>query len=316
MTRTSINNLSKCNAPELRGSVSVVIPVYNRAQTIVEAIASVLAQTCQPLEIIVVDDCSTDDTVEAVERLSLPNILIFTLARNSGGGVARNRGVAEARGDLIAFLDSDDLWEPTKLQIQVGRWIQLGRPDDYFSYTAVAITKEEQFISVNPRLGYSYGETLSTYLFCKKNSIQTSSYVISTKLARENPFSTLRKHQDWDLLFKLYAQQIKFNFVPEPLTQWRQGGNANRVSSIPNYKLSLQWHASVPEKIDGRMACRLCFYGCAVFPAVFSTRNFQTVVRFLIFYIGRENLTGVCFLGEKVAKFMIRKIKMRASSKV
>lgn len=98
--------------------VSVVIPTYNRAHFIGEALASVMAQTRPVHEIIVVDDGSTDGTRAVVENF--PGPVRYVPQPNSGPSVARNRGVKEAKGDLVAFLDSDDLWVPEKIAIQVG----------------------------------------------------------------------------------------------------------------------------------------------------------------------------------------------------
>jgi glycosyltransferase involved in cell wall biosynthesis len=98
--------------------ISVVLPVFNRASYVGEAIDSVLAQTRPPDELIVVDDGSTDDSVAVVERHAPPSVRIVR-QDNRGIGGARNRGLREATGDAIAFIDSDDLWERDKLERQV-----------------------------------------------------------------------------------------------------------------------------------------------------------------------------------------------------
>jgi len=97
--------------------VSVIIPCYNAEETISKTIESVISQTYKEYEIIVIDDGSTDNTVDTVYR-NFTNVKIFS-QKNSGVSVARNKGVSLAKGELIAFLDSDDIWMPEKLEKQV-----------------------------------------------------------------------------------------------------------------------------------------------------------------------------------------------------
>lgn len=109
---------ARSEAPPL---VSVVIPAFNRAGTIARAIASVQAQDYPTLEILVVDDASTDDTAARVAAIGDPRLRLIRQESNGGVARARNRGMLEARGALIAFLDSDDEWLPGKLEAQVAR---------------------------------------------------------------------------------------------------------------------------------------------------------------------------------------------------
>lgn len=97
-------------------NVSVIIPTHNRRDFVREAIASVLAQTYQDFELIVVDDGSTDDTCEVVQEF--PGVR-YLAQENRGVSAARNRGVLHSNGKMLAFLDSDDLWQPRKLEMQV-----------------------------------------------------------------------------------------------------------------------------------------------------------------------------------------------------
>lgn len=97
--------------------VSIVIPTYNGAATIRRAVDSALAQTYQPTEIIVVDDGSTDDTAAALSGYGAP--VRFLRQENAGPSAARNRGARESRGEILAFLDADDVWQPEKTARQV-----------------------------------------------------------------------------------------------------------------------------------------------------------------------------------------------------
>ena len=101
--------------------VSVIVPVYNGAKFLSEAVASIRRQNYHPLEIIIVDDGSTDETAELVTGLGKD--IRYAYQRNSGPAAARNKGLDMARGEIIAFLDVDDLWPPDKLRIQVARLV-------------------------------------------------------------------------------------------------------------------------------------------------------------------------------------------------
>jgi len=109
-------------------SVSVVIPVYNRGDVIERAVESVLQQTYRDFELLVVDDGSTDGTLDVLQSISDERLRVLQLSANRGANAARNRGIENAAGDYVAFLDSDDLWYPEKLEKQVRRMEET--PDD------------------------------------------------------------------------------------------------------------------------------------------------------------------------------------------
>ncbi|MFQ5500542.1 MAG: glycosyltransferase family A protein, partial [Candidatus Zixiibacteriota bacterium] len=101
--------------------VSVIIPAYNCERFLAETIESVLAQSYRPIEVIVVDDGSTDQSAEIARSYNDVN---YIFQANQGTAVARNTGLAAAQGELIAFLDHDDVWMPNKLEVQVGYLIE------------------------------------------------------------------------------------------------------------------------------------------------------------------------------------------------
>ncbi len=107
------------NPPQVSVQVSVIVPVFNSDATIQRALDSIAAQTFTDYEIIVVDDASTDRTVEAVTHCAGDRVTLLRHPHNRGAAAARNTGIAAARGRWVAFLDSDDAWKPGKLARQL-----------------------------------------------------------------------------------------------------------------------------------------------------------------------------------------------------
>jgi len=118
--------------------ISVIIPAYNTERYLAEAVESVLAQTRPPAEIIIVDDGSTDESPRIARRFAKP--VLYLHQSHAGAGAARNRGIAQAQGDWLAFLDADDLWLPDKLARQIA--LLESEPDVEMVFGGV-----EQFIS-------------------------------------------------------------------------------------------------------------------------------------------------------------------------
>src|SRR5688572_2235335 len=100
-------------------NVSVIIPTHNRAESVFNAVTSVIKQTLEDIEIIVVDDASNDNTAEALARLRDKRIRFIRHEMNKGGAAARNTGILNCKSDYIAFLDDDDEWLPEKLAKQM-----------------------------------------------------------------------------------------------------------------------------------------------------------------------------------------------------
>jgi len=113
--------------------ISIILPTYNRANFIIEAIVSVRGQTYSNWELLVMDDCSIDDTEELVEKINDERIQLHKTGKRLGITGTRNAGIRKSKGELIAFIDSDDLWESSKLQKQVAALNQY--PDAGFSLT-------------------------------------------------------------------------------------------------------------------------------------------------------------------------------------
>jgi len=154
--------------------ISVIIPVYNGERYLSQAIESVLAQTLPPLEIIVVDDGSTDASVAVAERYA--KRVRIDRQENSGAASARNRGIDLARGSLLAFLDADDLWTPDKLRLQAGALEEDPGP-------AIVLGKVKQFIS--PDVAGDAG------LHLRAELETMPAYLIGAMLIRKDDFKTV-----------------------------------------------------------------------------------------------------------------------------
>src|SRR4030066_2069221 len=149
---------------DYRPGVSVIIPTYNRARFIERAIRSVLNQTYQNFEIIVVDDASTDDTEERVRRL-LPNGRRLKYVRhdiNRGAGAARDTGIKNAAGEYIALLDSDDEWLPEKLEKQLQVFKESRDEKLGLVYCGVVLIKDNQKVGerLSKEKGYVFEKLL------------------------------------------------------------------------------------------------------------------------------------------------------------
>lgn len=114
--------------------VSIVVPMHNAADFIDDTIHSVLGQTYENWELILVDDASSDNTLEVVKQFANDKISVISLKRNGGAAKARNRGVSAARGRYVCFLDADDLWQPDKLARQIAFMDETGAAFSYASY--------------------------------------------------------------------------------------------------------------------------------------------------------------------------------------
>lgn len=133
--------------------VSIIMPSYNTAKYIAESIRSVLAQTYEKWELLVVDDCSTDNTDEIVKPfLADERIRYFKNEKNSGAAISRNKALREAKGKWIAFLDSDDLWVPEKLEKQIAFMQENNYKFSYTDYRIQLNGKWQPYVITGPNI--------------------------------------------------------------------------------------------------------------------------------------------------------------------
>jgi glycosyltransferase involved in cell wall biosynthesis len=212
--------------------VSVVIPTHNRADKVPKTIESVLAQTFSDLEVIVVDDGSSDDTARVLGEVFGNRIRYFPQA-NQGASMARNKGIAEARGEWIAFLDSDDLWEKDKLE-----W-QMKAVEQYGGECGGCYTDTRLFNHTETRTLFQMAEKSSRHpgiigvnndvlqalvkpggagmVVCLSSFLGRADDVRKTKFDSKLPYS-----QDSEFLFRL-AMRTKFCYVNRPLVWFDRG---------------------------------------------------------------------------------------------
>ncbi|MCX4172736.1 MULTISPECIES: glycosyltransferase family 2 protein [Paraburkholderia] len=221
--------------------ISVVIPTYNREATIARAVESALKQTWTDIEVIVIDDGSTDGTQEVVGAINDPRVRYLRNDRNLRGGASRNKGGRLARGEYIAFLDSDDEWLAGKLATQMEAVLERGNPKAVVCYTRLLVRRNgKEFME--PARGIGRGEQVGDYLFKNSGHIQTSSLFMSKELFESCLFdSRLLKHQDWDLAIRLQLIGAEFVFIESAETIWYQDTKTNRVSSLVDNDGSKEW---------------------------------------------------------------------------
>lgn len=187
-------------------AVSVILPAYNRADVIARAVGSVLDQDFEEFELIIVDDGSTDDTLEVASSFGDERIGIIRLDGNRGGNVARNEGIRAARAPLIAFLDSDDRYLPGKLGWTVGEFQRRPEIDllvDSFIKVQPPGSRKAEVIRRNPVINGR--EAFRTALFTRQLWKATPAISVRREVAlRAGLFDeTLRRLQDFDFLIRV-----------------------------------------------------------------------------------------------------------------
>lgn len=217
----------------MRELVSIVMPSYNTGRFISETIESVLAQSYTNWELIIVDDCSKDHTDEVVRPyLADPRIRYLKNETNSGAAVSRNRALREARGKWIAFLDSDDLWEPNKLQKQLSFMEQQGC---HFSYTNYVEIGEDSVPNGKTVTGPRRITRRGMYRYCWMGCLTVMYDAEAVGLIQ---IADIKKNNDYAMWLKV-CHKADCYLLDETLARYRK-----RSGSISNhsYRKLIQWH--------------------------------------------------------------------------
>ncbi len=212
--------------------VSVIMPIYNSKAFIEESIKSVLNQTYKEFELILVDDHSDDGSFELASNfLNDKRVFITRMKENKGQGLCRNFGINHARGSMIAFIDSDDVWLPNKLEKQI-KYLEIQNVEfcctnfSFIDEFSVKFKKSQKMI----KDVISYSDLL------KNNYIGTSTVLINSNLIGNLRFNDFRKKQDYIFWLDLIKERdVQCYYLNESLTEYRKHPyqtTKNKLSSV------------------------------------------------------------------------------------
>ena len=212
--------------------VSIITPSYNTANFIGETIKSVLNQTYQNWEMIIVDDCSTDNTDEIVSQFSDSRIIYLKNEKNSGAAVSRNRALKEAKGRWIAFLDSDDLWKEDKLQKQISFMEENQYSFSYTNYHEINENSEPNGTFVT---GPSHITKTGMFNYCWPGCLTV---MYDSEVIGDLEITPIKKNNDYAMWLKIIKKEDCF-LLDEDLGMYRK-----REGSISNHGYSqlIKWH--------------------------------------------------------------------------
>ena len=240
--------------------ISVIIPVFNAEKYIGHALESVFVQTYKNIEVVLVDDCSKDASVNIIERYQkkYPGIIYFRQEINMGAGAARNKALELASGRYVAFLDSDDLWLPGKIEKQL---LIIKKKNTPFSYTAIEMINEEG-IRIKPKRKIK--ESCNYAYLLHNTIIATSSVVIDRDFFGDFRMSLRREGQDYATWLMLLRGGVVAYGVNEALVKYRV--RSGSLSSNKFKSIKQVWDIQTKdEKIDKTSA--MIYAGCFAFNA-------------------------------------------------
>ncbi|MEI9598241.1 glycosyltransferase family 2 protein [Moellerella wisconsensis] len=209
--------------------VSIIMPCYNASHYIKDSINSVLNQTYQNFELIIIDDLSTDDSINIINSYSDSRIKLIQLTQNSGAGIARNTGIEVAQGRFIAFLDSDDLWRQNKLEVQL-EYMKKGQyPLTYTQYQKFSQLGKGKLVI--PPNTVTYNELL----YC--NVIGCLTAIYDTTILGKQFMPLIRKRQDMGLWLKILSQGHTAYCCPQVLADYRtDSGMTQNKLNVAKYQ--------------------------------------------------------------------------------
>lgn len=235
--------------------VSVITPVHNGAAYICQSIDSALCQQI-PLEIIVINDCSTDSTEKVLERYTSDSRIRYVKnTQKHGAAYSRNKGITLARGKYIAFLDADDWWEPEKLKKQLAL---MEKEHAVLCSTARLLVHPDgssmnKIIPVPSRISY--------LTLLKHNCINCSSVLVLKEVASEFPMEHEDSHEDYIMWLKILKKYKRACGINEPLLNYRLSATGKSGSKLKSAKMTFKAYRYMG---FGMLKSLLCFCSYAV----------------------------------------------------
>jgi len=233
--------------------VSIIMPSYNSARFIGQSIESIISQTYTNWELLITDDCSTDETVSVVQGYVQQDsrIKLFCMKTNGGAGKARNESIKNANGRYIAFCDSDDRWFPEKLEKQIRH---MDEHDCALCSSSYLICNEEGKV-----IGVNYSPSRLTLGMMKRdNKIGCLTAIYDTqRLGHKYYMPVIRKRQDWALFLNILKDCQVCYCLKEPLAFYSQ----HSQGSISSDKTALiKYNVAVYETVFGYSKIKSWFY--------------------------------------------------------
>jgi glycosyltransferase involved in cell wall biosynthesis len=217
--------------------ISVIIPIYNGEVTIGETIQSVLNQTYSNFELLIINDGSTDNTLEVISSFQDSRIQVFSY-QNAGQGASRNRGLNQAQGEYVSFIDADDLWVPEKLADQLTALQQYSEAAVAYSWTDY-IDESGEFISHAPQRLYQ-GDVYTRLLLSDFIGSGSNPLIRKSAILELNGFDqSLPPAEDWDMWLRL-AAIYPFTVVPKPQILYRVSPHSSSFNVLKMEAASLR----------------------------------------------------------------------------
>lgn len=213
-------------------TVSVIVPHFNRQELIVPTLEALRAQTLTNWELIVVDDASHEDPTGVI-RSVIPAARVIRQLENRGPAAARNVGIDAARGRFVAFLDSDDHWEPTKLERQLAAVLGEPEPARVFCAVHTRVVDEQGRERLRPSRPVAPGERFAEFLYVAGEFAQSSSMFLPRDVAVRVRFrEELRQYEDHLFFIECGNAGLRYLLVDEPLVIWRNDDRPDRLGRL------------------------------------------------------------------------------------